>query len=104
MLRCVKTYFFNFYPSVGSLAVKQVLTGKVARVNIWDRVLSEEELKGLGCRDQGNVVNWDTLEVMGTANVQYEYFPCKGRKRICSYIHMAECIQITSNFHSKGNK
>lgn len=89
---------------VGGLDVNQIMRGKIAWINIWDRVLSEEELKGLGCRDQGNVVNWDTLEVMGMANVQYEYFPCKSRKIICSYIHMAECIQITSNFHSKSNK
>jgi len=59
--------------------VNQIMRGKIAWVNIWDRVLSEEELKGLGCRDKGNVVNWDTLEVMGDAEFYSEYFPCKGQ-------------------------
>jgi len=64
---------------VGGLDVNQIMRGKIAWINIWDRVLSEEELKGLGCRDQGNVVNWDTLEVMGDAEFYSEYFPCKGQ-------------------------
>jgi len=53
-------------------------TGKISWVNLWDRVLTNQELEGLDCMASGNIVNWDTLRHMGNIFIFYEDFPCTG--------------------------
>jgi len=56
-----------------------MLTGKLSWLNLWDREMSADQVLNLNCRDEGNIVNWNTLSVMGDATFHYENFPCEGK-------------------------
>ena len=51
--------------------------GKMTGVNVWDRVLSEEELAsvasrdGQGCGPRGNVVAWAVTEMVPHGGAQF---------------------------------
>lgn len=64
---------------VGSLNAAQTIVGKLAWYNIWNYQMSDSEILNLGCRDEGNIVNWGTLKVQGDGpNMHFEEFPCSG--------------------------
>jgi len=48
--------------------------------NMWDRQMDVEEIRRLGCRAKGNIVNWDTLQVQSDDRnvMSKETFPCNG--------------------------
>lgn len=51
--------------------------------NIWDRAFSTEELEGLVCSDEGNVVNWGTHQTAGKVLMEEgTLFPCAGEIKI----------------------
>ncbi|XP_034557578.1 pentraxin-related protein PTX3 [Notolabrus celidotus] len=56
---------------------KIAFTGKMTGVNMWDRVLSEEEIsqlasqEGQGCEHRGNVVAWGVTEMVPHAGAQF---------------------------------
>ncbi|XP_067951392.1 C-reactive protein-like [Watersipora subatra] len=63
----------------GGLDINQLSAGKIAWVNMWDYAMSDEEIKMLKCRDEGNVVNWNTLSQQGASHIHYETFECQGK-------------------------
>ncbi|XP_060902225.1 pentraxin-related protein PTX3 [Labrus mixtus] len=56
---------------------KLAFTGKITGVNMWDRVLSEEEIPqlatrgGQGCEQRGNVVAWGVTEMVPHGGAQF---------------------------------
>ncbi|XP_067102592.1 pentraxin-related protein PTX3 [Osmerus mordax] len=56
---------------------KLAFAGKMTGVNVWDRVLAEEEIshqalqEGKGCQQRGNVVAWGTTEMVPHGGVQF---------------------------------
>ncbi|KAK5868341.1 hypothetical protein PBY51_009367 [Eleginops maclovinus] len=56
---------------------KMAFTGKMTGVNMWDRVLSEEEIsqlalrEGQGCEQRGNVVAWGVTEMVPHGGAQF---------------------------------
>ncbi|KAE8295469.1 Pentraxin-related protein PTX3 [Larimichthys crocea] len=56
---------------------KLAFAGKMTGVNMWDRVLSEEELsqlalpEGQGCQQRGNIVAWGVTEMVPHGGAQF---------------------------------
>ncbi|KAM6988082.1 pentraxin-related protein PTX3 [Tautogolabrus adspersus] len=56
---------------------KLAFAGKITGVNMWDRVLSEEEIsqlafrEGQGCEQRGNVVAWGVTEMVPHGGAQF---------------------------------
>ena len=56
---------------------KLAFAGKMTGVNVWDRVLAEEEIshqalqEGKGCQQRGNVVAWGTTEMVPHGGAQF---------------------------------
>lgn len=59
-----------------SLSIQQIITAKITAFNMWDFELSEEQVKVMGCKDEGNVVSWDTLNQEGNATMATQEFAC----------------------------
>lgn len=61
----------------GSFDPKIAFAGKMTGVNVWDRVLSEEEISrlglqdGQGCEHQGNMVAWGVTEMVPHGGAQF---------------------------------
>lgn len=61
----------------GSFDPKLSFAGKMTAVNMWDRVLSEEEISRLGsqdgqsCEHRGNVVAWGVTEMVPHGGAQF---------------------------------
>ncbi|XP_019950420.2 pentraxin-related protein PTX3 [Paralichthys olivaceus] len=61
----------------GGFDPKLAFAGKMTGVNMWDRVLSEEEIsqlalqKGQGCEQRGNVVAWGMTEMVPHGGAQF---------------------------------
>ena len=59
---------------------KQVVPGKLAEFNMWNREMTADELNSETCGAHGNVVSWSTLQERGTAVKSSENFPrCAGK-------------------------
>lgn len=58
---------------------KLAFAGKMAGVNLWDRVLSEEEIsqmalwEGHGCNQRGNLVAWGLTEMVPHGGAQFTF-------------------------------
>ncbi|XP_017275532.1 pentraxin-related protein PTX3 [Kryptolebias marmoratus] len=58
---------------------KVAFAGKMTAVNMWDRVLSEEEIsrmalqQGQGCQHRGNAVEWGVTEMVPHGGAQFIY-------------------------------
>lgn len=63
----------------GGFDPKLAFAGKMTGVNMWDRVLSEEEIsqlalqEGQGCEQRGNVVAWGVTEMVPHGGAQFIY-------------------------------
>ncbi|GAA6221567.1 pentraxin-related protein PTX3 [Lates japonicus] len=63
----------------GGFDPKLAFAGKMTGVNMWDRVLSEEEIsqlalqKGKGCEQRGNMVAWGVTEMVPHGGAQFIY-------------------------------
>lgn len=63
----------------GGFDPKVAFAGKMTGVNMWDRVLSEEEIsqlalqRGQGCGQRGNLVAWGVTEMVPHAGAQFIY-------------------------------
>lgn len=63
----------------GGFDPKLAFAGKMTGVNMWDRVLSEEQisqlasLKGQGCEQRGNMVAWGMTEMVPHGGAQFIY-------------------------------
>ncbi|XP_034461111.1 pentraxin-related protein PTX3 [Hippoglossus hippoglossus] len=63
----------------GGFNPKLAFAGKMTGVNMWDRVLSEEEISelasqnGQGCEQRGNVVAWGITEMVPHGGAQFIY-------------------------------
>ncbi|XP_070685098.1 pentraxin-related protein PTX3 isoform X2 [Pempheris klunzingeri] len=61
----------------GGFDPKLAFAGKMTGVNMWDRVLSEEEIsqlalqEGQGCEQRGNVVAWGVTEMVPHGGAQF---------------------------------
>ncbi|XP_037697873.1 pentraxin-related protein PTX3 [Choloepus didactylus] len=59
----------------GSFDESLAFSGRLTGFNIWDRVLSKEEIKEMGgaesCRIRGNVVGWGVTEIQPHGGAQY---------------------------------
>lgn len=61
----------------GGFDPKLAFAGKMTGVNMWDRVLSEEEISqlarrdGLGCEQRGNIVAWGVTEMVPHGGAQF---------------------------------
>ncbi|KAM4628107.1 pentraxin-related protein PTX3 [Polymixia lowei] len=61
----------------GGFDAKLAFAGKMTGVNVWDRVLSEEEISqraswdGQGCKWRGNVVAWGVTEMVPHGGAQF---------------------------------
>lgn len=56
----------------------QVAQGHLAWFNIWDYTMTQEELNLLKYTDEGNIVNWGTLQHFGFLTFREEYYPYPG--------------------------
>lgn len=50
---------------MGGFQLNQQYPGEWACMNVWDREMSADEVRTLTCRDQGNLVNSNTLQIAG---------------------------------------
>lgn len=63
----------------GGFDAKLAFAGKMTGVNMWDRVLSEEEIsqlamrEGQGCEQKGNTVAWGATEMVPHGGAQFIY-------------------------------
>ncbi|XP_039987293.1 pentraxin-related protein PTX3 isoform X2 [Xiphias gladius] len=63
----------------GGFDPKLAFAGKMTGVNMWDRVLSEEEIsqlalqRGQGCEQRGNMVAWGMTEMVPHGGAQFIY-------------------------------
>ena len=58
----------------------QVVPGKLAEFNMWNREMTVDELNSETCGAHGNVVSWSTLQERGTAVRSSGNFPnCVGK-------------------------
>ncbi|XP_014070800.2 pentraxin-related protein PTX3 [Salmo salar] len=61
----------------GGFDAKLAFTGKMTGVNMWDSVLTEEEISqlalqdGEGCEQRGNVVGWGVTEIVPHGGAQF---------------------------------
>ncbi|KAM8768507.1 pentraxin-related protein PTX3 [Acanthopagrus schlegelii] len=61
----------------GGFDTKLAFAGKMSGVNMWDRVLSEEEIsqlalqEGQGCGQRGNIVAWGVTEMVPHGGAQF---------------------------------
>lgn len=61
----------------GGFDPKLAFAGKMTGVNMWDRVLSEEEIsqlalqEGQGCEQRGNMVAWGVTEMVPHGGAQF---------------------------------
>lgn len=61
----------------GGFDAKLAFAGKMTGVNMWDRVLQEEEIsqlafqEGEGCEQRGNVVAWGVTEIQPHGGAQF---------------------------------
>uniref|UniRef100_A0A8C7UBJ9 Pentraxin 3 n=1 Tax=Oncorhynchus mykiss TaxID=8022 RepID=A0A8C7UBJ9_ONCMY len=61
----------------GGFDAKLAFAGKMTGVNMWDRVLTEEEISqlalqdGEGCEQRGNVVGWGLTEIVPHGGAQF---------------------------------
>ncbi|KAM6945967.1 pentraxin-related protein PTX3 [Aplochiton taeniatus] len=61
----------------GGFDAKQAFAGKMTGVNVWDRVLAEDEIgrlalpEGEGCERRGNVVAWAVTEMVPHGGAQF---------------------------------
>ncbi|XP_078102611.1 pentraxin-related protein PTX3 [Sander vitreus] len=61
----------------GGFDPKMAFAGKMTGVNMWDRVLSEEEIsqvalqEGQGCKQRGNMVAWGVTEMVPHGGAQF---------------------------------
>lgn len=61
----------------GGFDSKLAFAGKMTGVNMWDRVLSEEEIsqlsvqEGQGCEQRGNMVAWGVTEMVPHGGAQF---------------------------------
>ncbi|MEQ2192716.1 hypothetical protein XENOCAPTIV_016036 [Xenoophorus captivus] len=63
----------------GGFNPKLAFVGKMTGVNMWDTVLSEEEIshladqRGQGCQHRGNMVTWGVTEMVPHGGAQFTY-------------------------------
>ena len=64
----------------GGLSDRQIIPGWIAQMNVFDRALTDEEVSTMRmfCNDMGNVVNENTITVVGTLETDTEEFECLG--------------------------
>ncbi|KAK6296230.1 hypothetical protein J4Q44_G00339430 [Coregonus suidteri] len=61
----------------GGFDAKLAFIGKITGVNMWDRVLTEEEISqlalqdGEGCEQRGNVIGWGLTEIVPHGGAQF---------------------------------
>ncbi|XP_078596817.1 uncharacterized protein LOC144873379 [Branchiostoma floridae x Branchiostoma japonicum] len=61
----------------GGFSTNEAYRGDLARFNVWDYVLSSEEMDGFhGCRNGGNVIDWDTVTVTPHMDVVFSDLNC----------------------------
>jgi len=73
---------------VGEFNIHQNMEGRIAEFNMWDYEMSGEELRQLNCTNKGNVINWDSLQLLNQPTIGSIVVPvCAG-------------IPSTSPYHS----
>ena len=61
-------HFFHFWG--GSLDENQMLRGKIADFQLWDRAMSDKELRSLGCDENGSVITFEDFDTVGLGKFQ----------------------------------
>ena len=49
----------------GGLQASQMLHGKLADFQMWDRAMSNDEVRALGCYEKGNLVAFQDFDTVG---------------------------------------
>ena len=71
MLKGIFTHdFFNLFCSGGALDADQMIRGKIADFQMWDRALSDKEVRSLGCEAKGSLVTFDDFDAVGLGKFQ----------------------------------
>ncbi|XP_035660406.1 uncharacterized protein LOC118405108 isoform X2 [Branchiostoma floridae] len=60
----------------GGFAAHQAFSGEMSQVNLWDRVLSADEI-GADCNHHGNVIDWDTTNIEIFGQVTTAEYRCR---------------------------
>lgn len=50
---------------VDQLDANQILMGELGDFQMWDYVMTSEDVATLTCGDEGNVISWDTMKTAG---------------------------------------
>lgn len=67
----------DFVTLGGSLDSRQMVSGYIADFQMWYNALSNDEVRGLRCRSEGNLLTFKDLEIVGTHQMQYgDKFKC----------------------------
>lgn len=54
-----------------------MIPGKLADFQMWDRALSDREVRALGCDDKGSLVTFEDFDAVGLGKFhEGEYFEC----------------------------
>ena len=65
-----------------SLDEKQMIRGKIADFQMWDRALSDKKVTSLGCEEKGSLVTFDDFDTVGLGKFQqggnFECHPAQG--------------------------
>ena len=64
----------------GRLDIAQVVPGKLADFNMWQREMTADELNSQTCGAEGNAVSWNTLREQGSSPRTKHFLPgCNGK-------------------------
>ena len=68
--------------AVSDFHIAELMEGKVALFNMWDRAFTEDEVNSIDCLSEGNLLSMSDMSVLGPANLTEEHVPCEtGKER-----------------------
>ena len=72
-----------YFPSLGgSLDENQMVRGKIADFQMWDRAMPDKEVRSLGCDAKGSLLTFDDFDAVGLGKFQqggnFECQPARG--------------------------
>ena len=67
---------------VGMFELSELMMGKVALFNMWDKEMTEDEVKAIDCSSEGNLLSMSDTLILGPSGYMPEEVPCETGKNI----------------------
>ena len=66
--------------AVSDFHIAELMEGKVALFNMWDRAFTEDEVNSIDCLSEGNLLSMSDMSILGPADLTEEHVPCETGK------------------------